>query len=61
MKYLLIASMIISGSAFAYNSHTMGNGPVKEEVPKAASAEKRDPASVSVKASKPSEKMTPKK
>lgn len=43
MKYILLASLVISGSAFAYHNGTQTNHPVKED---AIQQEKREPASV---------------
>jgi hypothetical protein len=53
MKYVLIATLLISGSAFAYTSSTVGNHPPKDE---ALKPEVREPASVTTKEAKPSEK-----
>lgn len=54
MKFVLVAAIMISGSAFAYNASTVGNHPPREE---AIHAEKREPASVETKEVKPSEKV----
>lgn len=53
MKFILIATFLITGSAFAYTTSTVGNHPPKDE---AISAETREPASVETKEVKPSEK-----
>lgn len=42
MKFILLASLVISGSAFAYHNGTQTNHPVKED---AIHQEKREPAS----------------
>jgi hypothetical protein len=54
MKFVLIATFLITGSAFAYNTSTVGNHPPKEE---AIAAEKREPASVETKEMKPADKV----
>lgn len=56
MKFALIASLLITSSAFAYNASTVGNHPPKEE---AVVVETRDPASVETKDVKPHEKVKP--
>ena len=58
MKFVLIATFLISGSAFAYSTSTVGNHPPKDE---AVAVEKRDPASVETKEIKPHEKVKPTK
>lgn len=58
MKYILLASLIISGSAFAYHSGTNMNYPVKED---AVYQDKRQPASVIKEVAKPQpSKVAPK-
>jgi len=54
MKFVLIATFLITGSAFAYNTSTVGNHPPKEE---AVAVEKREPASVETKDMKPADKV----
>ena len=54
MKYVMIATFLITSSAFAYNTSTVGNHPPKEE---AIAAEKREPASVETKDMKPTDKV----
>lgn len=53
MKFVLIATFLITGSAFAYTTSTVGNHPPKDE---AIAAEKREPASVQTKEVKSAEK-----
>jgi hypothetical protein len=54
MKFVIIATFLITGSAFAYNASTVGNHPPKEE---AIASEKREPASVETKEMKPTDKV----
>ncbi len=58
MKFIIIASIVVSGSAFAYHNGTNTNHPVKED---AIHQDKRDPASVIKEVAKPGPaKNTPK-
>lgn len=54
MKFALIATLLISGSVFAYSTTTVGNHPPKDE---AVAVEKREPASVETKDIKPADKV----
>ncbi len=50
MKFILLASLVISGSAFAYHSGTQTSHPVKED---AIHQDKRGPASAVKEVGKP--------
>lgn len=58
MKFVLVATFLITGSAFAYTTSTVGNHPPKDA---AIAAETREPASVETKEVKPAEKVKPSK
>ena len=50
MKFILLASLMISGSAFAYHNGPQTNHPVRED---AILQEKREPASAVKEVAKP--------